>query len=158
MVGEIGLYGAVRAIEMTTAMSTEPCLVEVSAASTVSELLLVRSAAYYRDGGSPEPQLVRVWVYEQVCYGETWPLADFIVVLEDARRQIPERFRSSAGIEIESDYESCSVSIVIYYDRPETPDEIAARVTEYESYRRDSAVAEEARERAELERLKKKYG
>ena len=73
------------------------------------------------------------------------------------RASIPEEFRASATCEIdsESDYD-CGhyVTVTIEYERPATPEEIAA----VESLHQNTLIAREAEERAVYEALKAKFG
>lgn len=88
---------------------------------------------------------------------ETTKLAAFRQWLADAEAKIPEEYRSTATIEIDSigGYEGeHHAEVIIAYWRPETDDEMAERLDREARQR----AHQEARERDTLERLKAKYG
>lgn len=81
----------------------------------------------------------------------------FVDWLSDLIESVPEEFRGSTTIELNSSsgYEGSHYAhIKVAYRRPETDEELGRRVQEYER-----AVAEkEAHDRQEFERLKSKFG
>lgn len=81
---------------------------------------------------------------------------DFIGWLEALIQQAPPEYRDSVYIELGSTggYEgSHYATIKVAYRRPETDEELAARVADYERVQ----AAKEAHERAELDRLTRKF-
>lgn len=82
-------------------------------------------------------------------------LVDVIKRLQDVMASIPEAYRASAAIDISAydDYGSSAVSFEIEFTRPETDEELAARVFRQEASDRKQAE----KERAEFERLKAKF-
>lgn len=100
------------------------------------------------------------WVFDKEQYDSGWPPTDatecvawFAVKLAE----IPAEYRAGAKIYIDSrsSYEDSSYArIEIYYDRPETDDEMAAREAE-ERRRQEAQKAQEIRT---LAALKAKYG
>lgn len=84
-------------------------------------------------------------------------LDEVIASFNAVRDAIPEEHRESARCEIDSNsgYEGTHyASVVIHYVRPATDEEIAKAQAEIKS--RETTIAN--RERAELQRLKLKYG
>jgi hypothetical protein len=82
-------------------------------------------------------------------------LRDFIAFFQGLLAKVPVELVSSAKVEIESycEYDSSRAQITVYYERPETDEEMAARLSE-----RLAAKAREAeRERAAYEHLKAKF-
>lgn len=82
-------------------------------------------------------------------------LLDAIATLQRIAESIPEEFRSSASLRVDSEieYDMNKVLIEIYYDRPETNEEVAERkkVEGDETHRREQG------ELAQLAALKAKY-
>lgn len=111
----------------------------------------------------PAPRDTRVTHFSAQKYDEDWPLegwddplAGFIDWLKGQMAGIPKAFRASAKIKIDSTsgYEDSHYpSIEITYTRPETPEEIAARIAAHveQIERRKQA------KRAEYERLKAEF-
>ena len=92
---------------------------------------------------------------------DKWPekLVPFIEWLQEALNQIPPAYRDSADIELRTDsyYDTPCTTLKVTYDRPETAAEIADREMEERVLReRDERVTERA-ERAQYERLRRKY-
>jgi hypothetical protein len=103
---------------------------------------------------------ISVTVFSQEQYDGQWPprgAADFIAWFQAHLASIPEQYRHSAQVEVDSvgGYEDSHYArIEITFKRPETDDEMRHRKnTEQESER----VREDA-ERRQLAALKKKYG
>ncbi len=102
----------------------------------------------------------RVIVFEEEKYDGDWPpddAAGYIAWFVEKLNSIPEEYRANATIEIGSrrSYEDISfATLEIYYTRPETDSEMAARKAE-ERRRQEAAKAEELRT---LAALKAKYG
>lgn len=92
---------------------------------------------------------------------ESIPLGDFIVMLQSAWDNIPEKFRSSAVISMScyGDFAHARLSVEYSVDEPE--DVKAARLKAEEkkaaAAQERAALEAEARERAEFERLKAKF-
>ncbi len=102
-------------------------------------------------------KLVKVFEAEQ--YDGNWPTDNafkFLSWLKEKVEQIPEEFRSSAKIEIDSieEYGNAHAMLQIYYYRPETEEEMIMSVNTEK--RKQEGIVQ--REMMELNRLKKKYG
>lgn len=81
------------------------------------------------------------------------PLLGLVARLNDMVANIPAEFRDKATVETDFDYDGGTPNIAISYPRPETDGERKARVEDHNRY-----VAEvEAREKAQLASLKRKY-
>jgi len=94
-------------------------------------------------------------VYERECLDVDQPpenMIKYIAWLTDKLDQIPDEFRKNAEVEMVSN-DMYGLEYVISYTRPETREELAEAIREVQ--RRDSEI--ERKERAELERLNKKY-
>ncbi len=102
----------------------------------------------------------RVVVFKQEQYDGEWPSTDAtecVAWFAGKLAEIPEEYRAGAKIEIDSrsGYEDSSYACIeIYYDRPETDDEMTAREAE-ERRRKEAQTAQELRT---LAALKAKYG
>jgi len=93
--------------------------------------------------------------YEYALDRSDWPpvdASDFVVWMCEKFAAIPSEFRDAAKIQINSNERDGAV-FRIYYARPETPEEAAAK----EARARQILQDEEARERALLTALLKKY-
>ncbi len=82
-------------------------------------------------------------------------LVDVIASLEEVLEEVPEAYRDTAEIEVgaEQDYDYYTLEATVTYKRPETDEEIRARMLQLE-------FQEKARrdiERREYERLKAKF-
>lgn len=94
-------------------------------------------------------------------YSSEWSpgrLTEFIQWLNEMLEQVPPEFRESATVNIDlatGEYETPGMSI--YYFRPETDGEEAAREASEATLERAYEARREAVERAEYERLKKKF-
>lgn len=103
---------------------------------------------------------IKITVFDKQQYDAEWPSEDaieFIAFFQEKLASIPEEFRSSAIIEVDSisGYEGSSyASINIYYYRPETEEEVKVR----ESKAQNKAELLRQRELKQLEELKRKYG
>jgi hypothetical protein len=114
----------------------------------------------------PEPQKRYITILEGERYdlGDKWPpegLMAFAEWLSNLIEEIPCEHRASATIEIrsESGYEdSHQPAIEVRYTRPETADEVAARVTRERERATILAERQERKEREQLALLKQKYG
>jgi hypothetical protein len=114
-----------------------------------------------------EPR-VKITVYEASVYGSAMPkkgddryqadgLEEFIRFLQTLYSKIPTEHVASAKIEIDSvgGYEGeHHAELSVHYERPETPQERAARIREWQA----EDAAEEERERKQLAQLRAKYG
>ena len=102
---------------------------------------------------------VNVEVFKGELYDGDWPPQDaagYLKWFKDKLDSIPEEYRASAKIELDSEsgYEGCHyASINIHYDRPESDDEVSIREREVNNR------IESARDRdlQQLARLKLKY-
>ena len=111
--------------------------------------------------GSEMRKETRVTIFDKEQYdGGEWPPTDAtecVAWFSGKLEAIPAEYRATAKVEIESvaSYEDSHYAhIVIYYDRPETDDEMAAR--EAEELRHQEA--QKAQELRTLAALKAKYG
>lgn len=102
---------------------------------------------------------VRVSVFETPIFNRDrdWPpddLVGFIAWFQGKLDEIPEQFRGAARVDLSTDYEEgdCYVDLSIYYDRPETEEEIDARQKKEWSRNRARDKAIEASERREYEK------
>lgn len=88
------------------------------------------------------------------------PAAEFMAWMAEKIDAIPEPYRSSAMIEFSVLEYSAIVSLLIYYKRPETPDEEAARdAANRAAYEKQRGADEDQRayELGLLARLRAKY-
>lgn len=109
---------------------------------------------------------VRVSVFENACNTTylddrgDWPpddLAGFIAWFQGKLdNYVPEQCRHKVNIDLEADGDRLDLSI--YYYRPETNEEIDARVKWERECRRQVERDTEVNERREYERLKVKFG
>lgn len=105
----------------------------------------------YAGGDLGEPRTIREEVL--TWYGsEECDLTAFQERLAAIAAAIPVELRSTAKVEFESGYDSGS-TFKIWYDRPETAEEVEARV----SRALDWARTEEKNELAQFRRLKAKF-
>ena len=92
---------------------------------------------------------------------DKWPekLVPFIEWLQEALNQISPAYRDSADIELRTDssYDTPCMTLKVTYDRPETAEEIADREMEERVLRERDKRATERAERAQYERLRRKY-
>lgn len=99
---------------------------------------------------------VRVNVFETPRFNrrKDWPpddLVGFVAWFQGKLQTVPEQYRSAVHIGLD-------VGLSIYYDRPETGDEMAARLESERERREHRQEQIEANERREYERLKAKFG
>ena len=103
---------------------------------------------------------IKIEVFRKERYEGEWPEKNAIAFLawfEEKINSIPEEFRGSAEVEIDSVSlgEGSSYALIeIYYSRPETKEEAKAR----ELKQHDKAELLKQRELRQLEELKRKYG
>ena len=72
--------------------------------------------------------MVREVVYESVACSSEGRLEDFIGFLEDISKKTPEEYRGSLRIDfVETCEYDTQIAIMVYYERPETIEELAAR-------------------------------
>jgi len=100
----------------------------------------------------------RVTVFDKEQYNGDWPpsnATEFVAWFAEKISEIPVEYRETAQIDIDSSscYDSSFASIEIFYDRPETDDEMSLR--EHEELRKQRE--QELRELQTLATLKKKY-
>jgi hypothetical protein len=86
----------------------------------------------------------------------------FITFFQEKLNLIPEEFRSSATIDLETSpfYDSTEETLEVYYIRPETEEEIQAREREaaIEAVKQELKKAEVNERLAQLEKLKSERG
>lgn len=99
-----------------------------------------------------EPKLLTIEVLKEYAE-ERWTLSEFMVLLADAAAEIPEQYREMAVVDLEGSYEETG-AIIISYQRMETAEEVAKRVSEREAYLRSEAQ----REYNQYMALKRKFG
>ena len=95
-----------------------------------------------------------VVLFRQGQYDGEWPPTNAIELVEwlnNHMASVPEQYRSSVYMEIDSTSHYATVKVA--YRRPETDEELGARVARYEAALRDK----EAHDRAEFDRLSKKF-
>jgi hypothetical protein len=86
-------------------------------------------------------------------------LVEFADWLHAMSKIVPEAHRDNARIEFDLEAgEDATPQVSMYYTRPETDEEEAERMRQHEEHRRSVDMYNEARDRAEYERLKRKYG
>jgi hypothetical protein len=111
-----------------------------------------------------DKRLVRVKILEKNVYGSLTQenkydddsLLEIRAWIDALLERVPEAYRQSAKLKVEdvSGYEGEShIEVTAYYERPETDDEYKRRIAKEKA---EKAV-EEQKERAILERLRKKY-
>ena len=109
-----------------------------------------------------DKQITTVVVHNEAVWDfmPGWPsdskVVDFIAWLDGVINDIPTEYRKVAGIKIDSisGYEGeHHAEVMVSYERPETDEEMEARVARNERRNRDI----ETRERQDYARLRKKY-
>jgi septum formation topological specificity factor MinE len=78
-------------------------------------------------------------------------LSDFMDNISKYVESTPEEYRSALRIEITKDWmyhEQAIVSMEIYYDRPETDEELASRIEEEEHHKAQIEISHFARSRS----------
>ena len=100
-------------------------------------------------------QTTTVWVENNYWWNDSFPvsLEDFAAWVNDVLADVPPEYMGETQVNVESDSESSSVHLSIWYNRLETDEEEAKR----EAQARDYAAENEARERAQLQYLLAKY-
>jgi hypothetical protein len=83
-----------------------------------------------------------------------WALGEFLELLNAAANKIPAEHRATAAVRLRVQGDYAHAYIEALYRRPETDEELAARVTRDERYKQET----EARDRAHYEYLKRKFG
>lgn len=83
-------------------------------------------------------------------------LTDVIAALQKTLESVPEEFRNDVTMDVSTDnfYDSCSVEVEVFYQRPETESEAKARQDREAQYAQQ--VCE--RDRAQYEALKRRFG
>lgn len=118
--------------------------------SEFDEETLRIAKAYY--GGDPrKPRTMVIEVFSEIAE-TSWPVADFLDQITKGIERIPPEYREAATVELVGDYDECS-RLALKYSRPETEQEIAARVAAALAY----AKSKQAQERATYEALKRKF-
>lgn len=86
---------------------------------------------------------------------ESLTLTEFQDLIANKIEQIPLEYRASVRVELDAcDHEGYGGALTISYDRLQTSEEVAARVKRAIDY----ALSYLGKERADYERLKKKFG
>jgi hypothetical protein len=96
---------------------------------------------------------VKVTVYNEWTFDSNWRLADFHEFMGELTNRIPEEHRGSAIISFDSEYDSGSIHVEVYYSRKQTAEELKAEREEAKRYK----AQQEAHERETLAELKAKY-
>ena len=96
---------------------------------------------------------VKVQITKDWGISENWVIGDLIAYLTNFAEQVPPEYRAKAMVAIESEYDSSSVELEVFYMRPQTKAEAAAE----RDQRAQDAKRYEANERETLARLKAKY-
>jgi hypothetical protein len=112
--------------------------------------------------GQPlERQTVRVAIRDIGGYSfDELPqfVGGWIEWMEEARAEAPEQYREDLRCDLSYDSgwrdDSGSATLAVWYERPETDEEMCERIGQGLAWMRES----QNRERAEFERLKKKFG
>jgi hypothetical protein len=101
-------------------------------------------------------QQVTIWAVRDMSWNENCPtkLAAFAEWANGLLAKVPAEFLDQARVEVESDYDSSSVTFEVSYKRLETDEEEALR----EARQNAMQQAQRERELAELRRLQSKYG
>lgn len=97
---------------------------------------------------------IKVSLHHDWCIDENWRLDEFVKMVEGHTKNVPPQYADSVMVAFESEYDSSSIQLEIYYMRPQTKDEADAEEAERVGY----AQRAEREERANYERLKAKYG
>jgi len=101
---------------------------------------------------------IQVTVFDKEQYsGDDWPSSngyEFIKWFTDKLESIPEEFKKDAVFDLDAtdSYGSPYVTLELYYNRPETQEEISDRQARY----KNTKVIQKNNDIAEFERLKKK--
>jgi hypothetical protein len=102
-----------------------------------------------------ERETTHVHLYEgTACDVPARKLVDLIPWLQTKLEEAPTEYREQVEVMLESDWDSSTVDVDIFFTRPETDEEMLAR----ERRAKDMADARERRERDQLAQLLKKYG
>lgn len=89
----------------------------------------------------------QIRVSSEIFYDEELPIKQLLEKIEDAQRA------GATHVHINSEYDSGSVEVGFYFERPETDDELDARLKREEANRKST----EDYERGVYERLKAKF-
>ncbi len=118
---------------------------------TADELRLMKS---YAGQACLNPRSVEEVPFQEST--DTWPLPEFLKLLNEAVESIPETFRDRAEVELQGGYDE-STWLKITYSRPETNNEFNVRVGKYAEYARRQIAEKERRDASEYQRLKAKF-
>jgi len=108
------------------------------------------------------PETIRITLFTE-SYGDgigTKPLRKYMADLQAILDGVPEEFRDRVMIRIEVEsgyYGEYNFQYDIWYDRLETPPEVAKRVHDTTVHQARYRAENERLERAQYERLKRKY-
>lgn len=98
-------------------------------------------------------------VYGASLWSDEWPekLVDLVNFLLKHAEGIPAEYRDCAKVDFNSDYDSSGVNVEITYEREETDQEFENRQFQERATAEYRQRAHEQEERADYERLKKKF-
>lgn len=89
-------------------------------------------------------------------------LSDAISWLQELESKVPAEYRADATFEIEQEHDyyggSSSLSVRVFYERPETDEEMADRIAHDAENAAAARAMNEKRERAIYEELRRKFG
>lgn len=109
-------------------------------------------------------EIVRETLYSETFYGYSdisWTIPETIKWLQELLAKVPPEHHAASRFEISSDdnYGDGNITALnIYFDRPMTDEETAARKAEEQARREMAAARQRADEIATYEALKRKYG
>jgi hypothetical protein len=95
-----------------------------------------------------------VYVFRDRSWDAPGSLVAFVEWANGLLAEVPDEYKATARVDVESEYDSTSVEFSASYNRPETDEEAATREARINFLRDD----QKARELAELRRLLTKYG
>jgi hypothetical protein len=107
-----------------------------------------------------EKETVRISLFNEMG-DNSWTIPAAIEWLQDLLETIPEEYRedSTFEVEYESDYDGGGDAYTrVYYDRPETDEEVVARIADSQARAARARLEQEQRERAAYAALHQKYG
>jgi hypothetical protein len=95
-----------------------------------------------------------IWVVNDHLWEPPEMLEDFVEWANGLLESVPQEYRSETRVDVESEYDSSSVLLQVWYKRMETDEEEAQRERQDEDY----AAATRERELRQLAALMDKYG
>lgn len=103
-----------------------------------------------------KPRNIKVTVVSTGSYDQDWPkdnIQELRNWLDTQIAKAPEEVQNKLKFELDSEFDSGRIEFELYYERDETPEEVAAREREIIG----RGEAERAQEIAMLRRLRMKY-